>query len=631
MASSTIPPPRLARADPLVGSVINGKYRVISLVASGGMGKIYRGEQLVLGRDVALKVLHAQSTALLDDPSFKKRFFLEASILSRLQHPNIVTLFDYGAIEGSGDRYFMAMEFLAGETLMRRLYERVALTPRETVRICKQIARGLSEAHAHGIVHRDLKPSNVMLVSGRDGRELVKVLDFGIVKVMGQEEDEEEEDEEDADKEEKARQGELTQEGSFIGSPKYMAPEQIARGAKVDARTDIYSLGIILYQCLCGAVPFEARSSIETMMAHLNEEAIPLCTHPHGADVPEWLEQLVMSCIEKDPDMRPATMELVARVLEGGEATLSPSSGASGRFQVEGARETPDLDDDDPQRTNRYPTSMIPPRLIPPREGARTNERPSERGRVAGQSGRPSGSGLSARPSGSHPSGSHAITETGTAIGSLPPRESLDTGTHVRRVRMAPVAIAGAFLLGVVALLGERVISKSASDGDARRGDRALESAPKPTFRLIVESTPPGADVLDGDDVLGATPLSLAIDNAATRTSPRKLVLRRAGYEPYAILQGPSDDNVRILATLVAASPVVPPPHVEPHVAAAVAPADSAVANPASVKTPDPKADAKGETRGETRGNTATDTKAGSPAPAPPKDRKRALDIRLTR
>src|SRR4051812_31553827 len=197
------------------------------------MGRIYRAEQLALGRTVALKVLHGASRgspAYLDDPAFKKRFLREASILAKLQHPNIVTVFDYGAIEGAEEHYFMAMEFLQGETLLRRIVNQGSLSPRETIHVGRQIARGLCEAHAAGIVHRDLKPANVMIVAGREADdELVKVLDFGIVKVVGQEGG----DEDDLVEE-------LTQEGSFIGSPKYMAPEQIRKGAKVDPRTDVY-------------------------------------------------------------------------------------------------------------------------------------------------------------------------------------------------------------------------------------------------------------------------------------------------------------------------------------------------------------------------------------------------------
>ena len=216
------------RPDPLVGSLINGRYRVSSVVAAGGMGKVYRAEQIQLGRDVALKVLHVRIGSNGEESHFKHRFFREANLLAKLQHPNIVTVFDYGAIERAEEQFFMAMEFLSGETLRQRVRRRGALGTVETIGIARQIARGLSEAHAHGIVHRDLKPSNVMLVDGRDGEELVKIVDFGIVKVMS-------EDLPDED---------LTQEGSFIGSPNYMAPEQIGSSQNVDTHTDVHAFGV---------------------------------------------------------------------------------------------------------------------------------------------------------------------------------------------------------------------------------------------------------------------------------------------------------------------------------------------------------------------------------------------------
>jgi serine/threonine protein kinase len=495
-------PPRYARPDPLVGSVINGKYRVTALVAAGGMGKIFRAEQLSLERPVAIKVLHSHSTSHLDDPTFKKRFFREASILSRLQHPNIVTVFDYGAIDGTDERYFMAMEFLSGDTLLRRIVEQKSIGVRETVRIGKQIARGLSEAHALGIVHRDLKPSNVMLVAGRHGDELVKVLDFGIVKILGDEDSIEE----------------LTQEGSFIGSPKYMAPEQITRGAKVDARTDVYSLGIILYQCLCGAVPFDAESSIQTMMAHLNQAPLPMGERAPALVLPQWLDELVMACIAKEPHMRPATMELVARTLAEGENAL-----------VTGA------------------TISQPPRAAPARPS-----RPSV--------------GASLSPS---TAATNVSTETGPSIASLPPN-SHDGDDRTRlsaqpraasallAARVTPIAIGGAVLLAAAAFVGVRathVRGEASSPSAASRASSASSAsngsnASREMFRLVVESTPAGAEVIEADVVLGTTPLTLAIDNARARTQPRQLTLKLAGYQPYALTQGPSDDNVRILATL---------------------------------------------------------------------------------
>ena len=223
-------PERRELGDVLEGTVINGKFRVVSLVATGGMGRIYRAEQAPLGRVVAVKVLRTPAIASETIASeFRKRFFREASILAKLQHANVVTLFDYGRIEGLDDeRYFMAMEYLSGDTLAIRLKKVHSIPVQESLRILRQIARGLREAHKLGAVHRDLKPSNVMLAPEEDGGEVVKILDFGIGKLLGTSDDDQE----------------LTQEGAFLGSPKYIAPEQVNE-RRVDQRTDVFALGVI--------------------------------------------------------------------------------------------------------------------------------------------------------------------------------------------------------------------------------------------------------------------------------------------------------------------------------------------------------------------------------------------------
>jgi serine/threonine protein kinase len=485
-----------------VGSVVNGKYRILALVASGGMGKIYQAEQIALGRSVALKVLHpAGEVDGEDDPQFKKRFLREASILARLQHPNIVTIFDYGAIEGAeAERFFISMEYLSGETLARRISEQVSLTTKDTVRIARQIARGLTEAHAHGVIHRDLKPSNVMLIPGRDGEEMVKIVDFGIVKIVGDESQEKED---------------LTQEGSFIGSPKYMAPEQITRGGKIDARTDVYSFGVILYQCLTGTVPFDGASSIQTLMAHLNQAPQPIRERAPSVDAPPWLDELVMTCMAKEPEKRVQTMDAVAKTLAEAEAAMT---------------------------SNRLMAAMSLRSSSPSLSGIGDQIPVTSRSQPAIRS----------------PSG---ITTQGTISSVRPqPEETEKTRTspgvkkegEKKRSFLVPALVAAALVGGVGAFFGLRQREPPAEA--AHVAPPIAPAAPTPAvvthFAIRIESVPTGADVREGDRVLGTTPLELSVDNDSVRSAPRTFLLAKDGFAPYPVVQGPSESGVHVLAQL---------------------------------------------------------------------------------
>jgi len=195
-------------ADPLIGKTVSGRFRIVSVIARGGMGKVYKAEQAPLGRVCALKVLMPKYEGD-KDPEFHKRFFLEAATAAKLSHPNTVTIFDYGIDE---EIYYIAMEYIEGRTLFRVLRDEGPFPESRTAHITRQICRALREAHGLGVIHRDLKPGNVLLSSHGDEKDYVKVLDFGLVKdVTGEKED-------------------LTQQGLFMGSPKYMAPEQITGG-----------------------------------------------------------------------------------------------------------------------------------------------------------------------------------------------------------------------------------------------------------------------------------------------------------------------------------------------------------------------------------------------------------------
>ncbi|RYE79313.1 MAG: serine/threonine protein kinase, partial [Myxococcales bacterium] len=285
-------PKSQAGPDPLIGRTINERFKVVGLIARGGMGKVYRAEQAPLGRVCALKVLNP-SYAGDSDPEFHKRFFLEASIASKLTHPNTVTIFDYGREE---DIYYIAMEYLEGRTLHRAIRDESPFDEERAAHVARQICRALREAHSLHVIHRDLKPANIYLVDHADEADFVKVLDFGLVKnVDGAEE--------------------LTQAGLFMGSPKYMSPEQI-RGDRVDARTDIYSLGIVLYEMITGKVPFDRANSVNTLMAHVNEPPPPLRQINASVNVSPALEEIVFKCIAKNAAERFNSMDEVLAALK---------------------------------------------------------------------------------------------------------------------------------------------------------------------------------------------------------------------------------------------------------------------------------------------------------------------------
>jgi len=297
--------------DPLLGRVINERFKITGLIARGGMGKVYRAEQTPLGRICALKVLNPNYSGE-NDPEFHKRFFLEASLTSKLTHPNTVTIFDYGRTED--DIYYMAMEHLEGRTLHRAIREAGQFPEARTAHIARQICRALREAHALGVIHRDLKPANIFLVEHGDEADFVKILDFGLVKNVSE-----------------TKAEELTKTGLFMGSPKYMAPEQIS-GDKVDVRTDIYALGIIMYEMMTGKVPFDSATSVNILMAHVKEAAAPLREMNPEVQVSEAMEDLIARCMRKSPDERFASMDDVLATLK--RTTTAPNGMTTGEYRT---------------------------------------------------------------------------------------------------------------------------------------------------------------------------------------------------------------------------------------------------------------------------------------------------------
>jgi serine/threonine protein kinase len=296
--------------DPLLGAMINDRFKILALIAKGGMGRVYRAEQSPLGRIVALKVLHPTYSGE-EDPEFSRRFTLEASVVSRLKHPNTVTVYDYGqTAEGV---LFMAMELLEGRTLHRLLRDEGALDPARATHIALQIARSLREAHGQGVIHRDLKPANVFLIHHDDDSDFVKVLDFGLVKNLDEAEGES-----------------LTKTGLFMGSPKYMAPEQI-RGDRCTPATDVYALGVMLFEMLTGKVPFERTNSANLLLAHVND-AVPAMQQVNPLiQVPQALEEIVYRSLAKAPEERFQSMdEFIAAVKHAVGISSALTTGLTG-------------------------------------------------------------------------------------------------------------------------------------------------------------------------------------------------------------------------------------------------------------------------------------------------------------
>jgi serine/threonine protein kinase len=495
--------------DALIGRTVGGRFHVTQRIALGGMACVYFATQQPLNRPAAIKVLRADGGAE-DQESFRRRFLLEASMLSQLQHPNIVTLLDYGQIDDlPGDHYFMAMEYLHGETLGKRLKSRGVLSVVETLRIARQIGRGLREAHRRGFVHRDLKPSNIMLVPEDDENDIVKLVDFGIGKVVTQPNA----GPASADDED------MTRFGLMLGSPRHMAPEQI-RGEAIEPRTDLYGLGVVLFQLLSGRLPFDGRSEVDILLSHCSLPAPKLNEAHPDRFVPESLSQLVDSLLRKQASARPTIYEFLLKLADI-EDEVFGALGMAG----------PTLS----QRPS-FPPSF--PRV----PLASLNDHPSDRPTAPVR-------GMSTEP--------HAPSST---------REALESQSFVtplssspRRKKRVGILVGLAFcllgaLIAVLASPADEVRSMpvaSSSSATAHVAAPAPKSGP-PTFSLNIDSVPSGANVEEGSIVLGKTPFTVFVERAAVAHAPRHFSIERDGFLPYQFDQGNSTNDVSVVAKLKA-------------------------------------------------------------------------------
>ncbi|CAM4090110.1 TonB family protein [Corallococcus exiguus] len=489
MIKSDSPSPEAPGTDPLIGRTLNGRFSILEPLGVGGMGKVYRALQAPLERVVALKVLNPTFPSSRD-PGFQKRFLREASLTSKLRHPNTVTVIDYGQTDDG--IYYIAMEYLEGRTLQQVLGQAGPLPWARAVSVAQQVCRSLREAHALGIIHRDLKPANIMILNEAD-QDLVKVLDFGLVKSVGPQEG--------------PVSPEITQNGTFLGSPQYMAPEQARNVA--DARSDVYSLGIMLFQMLMGRPPFIARDHIELIFAHYKEPPPTFQAVRPDLAVPPEIEMVVRRCMEKDPARRFQTMD---EVLEGLREAHMAAGGNSGVFRRLGGAST----------TGPYPS--------PPTTG-------------------PYASPLFANVGNAEP-----------ADGGLAVDISVEVPADVQRARQRTLmmgALGGVMVAGLVGITlfflrggspdekPAQPVTQATAPATPAPAAEAPTAAPAPgkvRFRLM--SQPSGARVYYKGKEKGVTPFMLELPLGSEGSITAELTFALEGYQTETIITGGSGEVV---------------------------------------------------------------------------------------
>ena len=538
-----------AESDPLLGRLINDRYRIVEQIGQGGMGRVYKTLQSPLERVVALKVLGAGHDR---DPNFYKRFFLEASVTAKLTHPNTITLYDYGRTEDG--IFFIAMEYLNGRTLSAAMQQDGPLAQERVIHIAQQICRSLREAHALGIVHRDLKPANVMLLRQHDDHDFVKVLDFGLVKFFSGDNPE----------------GDITNAGTFMGSPHYIAPEQ-ARNHSPDQRCDIYSLGVLLYHMLTGKVPFTAQAPVDIILKHLHEAPVPPRELRPELQIAEALQEIVLKCMAKSRDDRFQSMDELLAQLKAVRAQvtgLSAPTSTPPSFSADGS----------PDR-KAIQAALVAQTPSQPQPSLRTPSQPMSAMRTPA-----GGSPQVARtPAGGSPHVARPPPPPPEAMideDPLPPQKRVSQAMRVVRAAapllrrsmlrpalVIPAALAVGGVAGLVLYLrsasAQVVVQQIPAVPDAVASISMAPpvftpAAPAPeassyrtanagTTLVTVTSTPSGAEVRDADDrLLGMTPFDLRVPAA----QPLQLTLRHEGFKPVTLKKKVEGERVSLSVTM---------------------------------------------------------------------------------
>ncbi len=497
----------------LLGTVLDGRYKIESVLGQGGMGMVFRATQTSVQRPVAVKTLNP---ALAAAPTFFERFRREAEVASRLRHPNIITIYDFG--RAPDNTCYYVMEFLEGESLKEIVKREGPMSLRRAVNLMEQSARGLAHAHEQHAVHRDLKPHNIM-VQKLDGKDFAKVLDFGLVKALEQEEEEQ-----------------LTSTGQVLGTPQYMPPEQ-AGGELVDQRSDLYSLTGVFFFCLTGTSPYGANTVRKALTAALTQTVPAINSKRQGAPVPDALDAFMQKGLAREKEDRfqsadewiEAMKEAVAG-LSDGELDARPTGGVPGR-EAGGSGSRPSA-------------SGAPRKAAGSGGSGRSPSKPAPSGRGAG----PSNNIVVAKGAGgSSPSASKPKTGSAPSLRSPsspplapPPPQGMSTGKKA--------ALVGIPLL-LLAAGGAAVMMKSGGDGTSAQPPQQVTQAPetkppepkpappaetKPappavtSVKVSVTSKPSGAALFNEEGLqIGTTPADLVLP----RDNKHKITFRADGYQ----------------------------------------------------------------------------------------------------
>ncbi len=483
--------------DPRLGETLVGRYRLDKLVGKGGMGRVYRATQFPLNRPVAVKILNPEFQR--KDPQFVRRFFLEAASAARLTHPNTITVFDYGEAE-SGE-LFIAMEYLKGRPLSKVITAEGPFGAERTMHIAMQICRALREAHSKGIIHRDLKPGNILLLEEGDDADFVKVLDFGLVKLFIPAELGRSQSAVEPLTPGPTSEGELTKAGMFLGSPKYMSPEQI-QAIPLDPRTDVYSLGVLMYQMCTAKPPFTGATSVEVIYKHVNHPVPPMSEAAPGVIVPHELEEAIRKCLAKRREERYESMaELLVRLKDVRKLLTGVSNASETGLGLK--LRGPDVSVSGAASTDDISLSVSRPQT---HARVRATEVPREAAFVDG-----------------------ALHEDANPTNSVMQQARLVRGSGAGLARMAPL-VAGSALVLVLGVLAY-VMSRPAPTPTVAAPPPLVQADPVPEkARVRFTSMPPGAEVFQDGVSLGHTPLTVNLPRALPGEPPEQFVLKLMGH-----------------------------------------------------------------------------------------------------